>query len=456
LVEVIKFFFELKFILERKVSYLVLQVSVLLFFSLNTYSSISDWNKGISTIFNENTILLQNKLLTYIFVNILLSLFWFILRKKPKFKKNQIGILFSILTENDNIKRKIKTDFFDEIKKQIQQIDKNIKIKILSEYQSRKLQENPSSVTKFQHKCNSKFLLHGHARIRRNNNKDYYSIELNESIIHDLIDKRLSDVILKDMRTVFPQNTLINNDEEYSEFKLSSEIFSYGSIYILGVACFFSRDYHRAFKFFSVLISKEIDISKIKDKDGYARILKNTKEFKVSILHHLAYTAYSTDDDIKLIEHYINLSKADGIVNYDLLLLEGILYFKKGNLLKAIEITNEAKKISKRDFTWALNMGFLLAYDGKPEETYLYYKKAFDDKSINVHIQCEVFIEKILKKEPEKYQLHYCLGLIYFFIHKDYKLALEEFEMFVDKENIENSHTEIKRHANKYINKCNK
>ena len=41
-----------------------------------------------------------------------------------------------------------------------------------------------------------------------------------------------------------------------------------------------------------------------------------------------------------------------------------------------------------------------------------------------------LFITKILTIEPDKIQLWYCLGLIYYFAHHDYILAKESFNKF--------------------------
>jgi len=102
-------------------------------------------------------------------------------------------------------------------------------------------------------------------------------------------------------------------------------------------------------------------------------------------------------------------------------LLEAIYHFKVKNIDDSFKALAEAKNISKGDYTWALSKGFLHAYEGNLEKAYHFYKMAFRERiGINSHIQSEIFITDVLKQEPSKYQLHYCLGLLYYFLHKDF------------------------------------
>ena len=64
----------------------------------------------------------------------------------------------------------------------------------------------------------------------------------------------------------------------------------------------------------------------------------------------------------------------------------------------------------------------------------LSYRKAFEKNATpDAHLQSEEFIREILKKEPERIQLYYCLGLIYYFYRHDLELAKEAFLDFKKK-----------------------
>jgi len=79
------------------------------------------------------------------------------------------------------------------------------------------------------------------------------------------------------------------------------------------------------------------------------------------------------------------------------------------------------------------------------------YKKAFHGfTQPHVPEESEEFIHDILKLEPDKYQLRFCLGLINFFAKEDMNLAAEDFNRFLADGN-ENEFAEPRRLAKEYL-----
>jgi hypothetical protein len=65
-------------------------------------------------------------------------------------------------------------------------------------------------------------------------------------------------------------------------------------------------------------------------------------------------------------------------------------------------------------------------------------------------LQTEEFIREILESEPDKFQLYYCLGLIYYFARHDLILAKEAFEEFRTKA-VRTRYSKWIQYADKYL-----
>jgi tetratricopeptide (TPR) repeat protein len=85
------------------------------------------------------------------------------------------------------------------------------------------------------------------------------------------------------------------------------------------------------------------------------------------------------------------------------------------------------------DPVWRYSEAFLLAYDGDLPAASRAYKAAFKRTLTDptVPIQSEEFIQLVLDKEPEKAQLHFCLGLINYQAKEDDAAARRDFEQFL-------------------------
>jgi hypothetical protein len=80
------------------------------------------------------------------------------------------------------------------------------------------------------------------------------------------------------------------------------------------------------------------------------------------------------------------------------------------------------------------------------------YRIAFSHPSSNptVPIQSEQFIMDVLAEEPDKVQLHYCLGLINYYAKKDIMAARRDFHTFLSA-CPENVFVQERREAVRYI-----
>ena len=85
------------------------------------------------------------------------------------------------------------------------------------------------------------------------------------------------------------------------------------------------------------------------------------------------------------------------------------------------------------DATGAFNVAFLYAFDGNLSAATRFYRVGFR-RSTNSQVQFEIeeFLEWIIAKHPEKYQLHYCAGMFQLFTVNNKELAHRHFRKFLE------------------------
>ena len=80
---------------------------------------------------------------------------------------------------------------------------------------------------------------------------------------------------------------------------------------------------------------------------------------------------------------------------------------------------------NKQNIAWRYNYAFLFAYEGNLERASKEYKQAFKGYYQEAGFIFDIvdFILWVLNKEPDKTQLYFCLGLIYYYVIKKRLLA---------------------------------
>ena len=133
------------------------------------------------------------------------------------------------------------------------------------------------------------------------------------------------------------------------------------------------------------------------------------------------------------------LAKLDEIApnSYRGHLLRAVQHFVKREIGKAISVIRKCKDISGGDVTWRYSYAFLLAYRNDLQQAIQQYKLAFAG-SCQDHIvaETEEFMLWVLDQEPDKFQLHFCLGYINSEAKDDDILALEEYGAFLAHSNV--------------------
>jgi len=406
--------------------------SILLLCAVVLLSSII-YLSGVN--FNAITLL---KWITIALILLLLYGFWFFTTKVPQRTPGKIGFIVAICTENQKQYKRITEDFIEKLRQDVARgnLKYAFEIIVYPEYYSKKLKDQ-NTVREYLSKSNAQFCVYGRCRERNISGKQHFVIDLQGAVAHKPLPQDIQNKFSSEFTELLPNRLAITEENDLFEFEIASELVNIVSRYIVGIASFFSGDFEYTRSLFVSLLNELRNIRT--DLPNIITIKRRLPQRLSEVLYQIALSYYRLYRNQKK-EIYFNnmgntlieLSK----VPYDLYgghLLYAIYLFLKNNTTKeALKEISQCKS-NKMDGTWLYSYAFLKAYDGDLNMAHKRYVSAFRKYPYEdaIPLDCEEFIHEILSRQPDKYQLFYCLGLINYFAKDDYLAALKDFEQFL-------------------------
>lgn len=410
----------------------------------------------LSILFWENYGKGFNKyeVIIYFIIIVATIIYWLTERRFPENKKNKIGIIVAITTESKLEYIKLKNDLILELEKTIKMKHKESLFNVIEipEFYAAKIKDKTTSLDAM-NKSRSHFIVFGACKKRMENKKNCYYIVLEAGVAHGPLPLFVSDKLEKEFSELFPRRVLFPVEEEIKGFEIARECIEVTARYIIGIALFLSGNFELSLNIFENLY-KELkniktnipSIQKIKD-----RLPMRISESALSIVKRIYYR-YTKTKDVSLfrdIKYFLDLLLNFDPNNYEAHLARGMYVFLcEKNIEKAKKETGKSKNIP--DASWRYSLAFLYAYEGKLDKSEKLYKKAVNRSILSeILFNIEEFINDVLEKEPEKYQLWYCLGIINWFAKNDKKLGRKMFEKFLICE--DDNFYEQKRKVEEYL-----
>jgi tetratricopeptide (TPR) repeat protein len=442
--------------LQKKRAFVLLSVSIGILSLPLYYSALNMGGRTISEIV-PNVFHIRNITLVLGSIEACLLIVWLAVRRIPRFSKAEIGILIAVVTEDEKLKIRLRNDFVENLKSEMRVVSKDVSIKVLSEYHCEKIYARPEKalLLRYHYLSGAKLIVFGNADTRSHLGQESYHLKLDESASHAPIPQTESDKLSVEMMQSFPRETLIATNNEFFGFRLISAMFGLASKYILGIACLYSRRFDLALQFHSAIL--RISLGESEKIPNVRRLVEKTKKLVSEEAVLLAREDAITLQNLPRMKQYLDFAaEYDKSVGYYLLM--GIYCFASNRDISAAKVSiEEAKRLSPSDYAWAYSMAFLLAYEGKLSEAYQMYRSAFrNGAGPTTHLECEVFIRRILEIEPDKIQLWYCLGLLYLFAHDDRLLAKECFLEFKRQAVQKQRHMDQIQYVDVYLEKIEK
>lgn len=355
----------------------------------------------------------------------------------PTNKKNKVGILIAIHTENERDEIQIKNDFIKDTKNLIssRSLDSIFNTIVLNNYKSERVQTSQQAI-QISDKTKSHFIIWGIFKKRQHRGHSTCVFNLQALVRHAPIkDLATRTKFAREFNEIFPRQIRFPDKEELLGFELTTSIIHEASVYLIGIATLISRDPLLSLELHSYLyerIKKETLIEKI----SQLKIIKQRLPKLLAQEHlHLAeyyYTSRQNKDMNKVKEHSQAALKYNREAYNGHLFLAIYYFFQKKPRLASEEV-KKAKRIAPRNGAVRYSEAFLYFYSRNFRKADIAYRKALRTSTPSqTLLQVESFITDVLEQEPDKTYLHYPLGLINYRVKDDYVLAAESFQKFVE------------------------
>lgn len=361
---------------------------------------------------------------------------WWQNRRYPKPPLNHFGIVVAIITENDAQRAQFKSDFINTLKYRLQENEK-LAVLELSDALSSKI-ETEQDILSVLEKTESVFVLWGRLRRRQIDGSDTYVMDLRSAVRHSPIAPIVQMVLAREMDALLPERRLISAKNDLLEFEINAVTMNLVARYVIAEAAFLSNQPSLALELSKQLIQERQPLP-----PPALELMKTLKERTVSNLtiHHLNEASRSEYEwrksrNISCLETMLKqLDAAESYIPklYQAAILRALYMFvTTRNVKSSRQILMEFSALGADDATWAFDMAFFHAYEGKLTQATGYYKKAFAKITHGrVLVEIEEWLLWILTEEPDKTQLHYCVGLVNYFGKKDFVKARQDFENFL-------------------------
>lgn len=432
-----------------------------------------NWHKPLSlfvALFIEFMILLSvfaglssEKVAIWQYIVIVIALFvtvfiWLQLVKVPKTKKNKIGFVIALNSENDEQRRVVQDDFIKEIELVLEDAKRvvNFDIIVLPKWHAEKI-HNSDTAVKYLKSCRAHLLMNGDTRKRRVKGKYQYVFRLHQTVLHRIIPMDVSDKLSADFGAIFPSKLSISEDNQIEGMEIASNWMSEAAKYFIAMAACVSGDVVLAEQLLINIKNSKL-LKSIKTQKGVGRIRTRSVERLVEIYYmtsKMILDRWGVSHNNELMDELdVVLTKMASINqsnNYVWKLRKAIWYFvTTGNTVEARKLVLSCAGSS--DATWRYSVAFLYAFDGDLKKAIQAYNKGFARPAIKgIAVEVEAFISWAVTVYTDKYQLYFCLGYINYKLKEDYVAARRDFRNFISNLNAVTEYGEQVRLANIYL-----
>ena len=355
----------------------------------------------------------------------------------PKNKKNNVGIVISIFSENEKERQRLKADFIAKLKKDFFQegILNFSEIIFLKNHFSKQIKEsdNPKKkLEKFNKKIKAHFYVWGDIK-KRNDGDDgeKYFLNFQGYVIHKPISKNISQEISRDFSKVLPREVNFLDKRSFKGFEASAKIVHLATKYIVGIAAFVSCDPQLAFRLHNGL-KEQFNIYRplplhIQDIRNRIPFLISDELFWISKWHF-------ENKRIKKTKEFIEKSLEENDNNYKAWLFKSMINFLiDKDVNKSFESVKKAEKYAGDWYEWKYSKAFLYFWKGDYSNALRLCKKIKKQNYLeekNTLKEVRKFNLDILQKNQTKPQLYFWIGYLSYFKENNLANALQDFEKF--------------------------
>ncbi|MGH9872683.1 MAG: hypothetical protein ACRD9S_09470 [Pyrinomonadaceae bacterium] len=349
---------------------------------------------------------------------------WVKSRYIPKAKRGTFGIAVAIASESDAHRPRLANDFIQTLRDLLVTggLRDRISFVEIAGEQAAKIKGVEHALKLF-HKTECVLMIWGLVRLRKQNKEPFYVLDIRCVVRHLSVPDDLKNELASEMTDVLAGRRTISAENDLEEFELNAASVDLAARYIIARAALLSG----AAEFAQELYENVYERLEHWEPQSPERIAETVKLLKHRVPIYLAATSIQqarrtylkwrktrNQQLLDVMKHYLDKIEEVSPDFYDAWVLRALYFFAKGRDVEAAhKEINKCQVISGLDSAWIYFDAFLLAYEGKMIESRRIYLSVlhvpFDSSIV---LEAEELMEWVLKEEPDKVQLHFCLGMI--------------------------------------------
>lgn len=371
---------------------------------------------------------------------LVLEVVWRVSRALPRTRRNKVGFVISMASDDEAEAAKIRADFVVTLRRLLKAGPNGDSFQVIEvpRYHADKVLDTEDA-QRLRLRTRAHFLLYGRVRVRHVHGKRHHFLELDGVVTHEPIPTALGRAFAKEFTELLPRKVLINVEDDLFAFQFTSEWAELVAKYIIGCAAALSRDLDYAEQMYREVLERVGRINT--DLPAFAKLRERLPK-RIAELYEvrarLAYERWAQTHDLALMDklgEHLSRIDPDQYATENVLTLNAIFAF-----LKAKSVAQAIKWLHmiggpSRGATWHLNVAFLLAYQGDLRNAIRHYRQALEQPMpADVIGKIEDFVYYVATTEQDKYQLYYCLGFFNWKVKRDLVQAAKDFKMFVERQ----------------------
>jgi hypothetical protein len=355
----------------------------------------------------------------------------------PRIKKNKVGIVIAIYSENESERQKLKADFISKLKKDLQQegILNFSEVIFLKNHFSNQIKDSDNPRIKLEtinKKIKAHFYVWGDVKKRPDGDEgEKYFINFQGYVVHKPISQNLSQVISIDFSKVLPKEVNFLEKRSFKGFEASATIVHLAAKYIIGIAAFVSQDPQLALKLHNGLKDQ---FNAFRPLPPHLQDIRNRIPLLISDEMLWIAKWHFENNRIDEMKSFLEKSLSENNNNYGAWLFKAIIDFiVDKNIDEAFRSVKKAEQYAKNTFEWIYSKSFLYFW----KEDYQNALKLCQKIKLQSYLTEPITLEEVRKfnlnllSDPNpKTQLYFWIGFLSYFKRSNLGDALQDFENF--------------------------
>ena len=363
---------------------------------------------------------------------------WLLGWRPRKARKGAVGLIISVACGESVESRLVCDEFVESFRELIRsgQTGSSFDVIIIPDHIAARVRDVEEAKALLK-RTRGLFVLYGRVRPSHLKDKPAHFLKLDAIVSHSPLPQTLHQEFREEFAQLLPRRVLVGMGNDLVGFEFVSEWAHHVAKYILGMAATFSGNFDYAASLFEDLQqrirsshSEPAPLAHIRGQLPKRLAEVNTLRSAVA---HRRWLKTKSDDDLASLSMYASRIPNQFVRQIGAMNIKAIwLFLTKRDAHRALAMLKRHR--SPQDPAWLFNRAFLYAYIGNLTRARAAYRTLEGMvPNTDVLLQVEEFLYWMLKDEPQKIEVLYCLGLIAWKIRGDLVAAEKELSEFIAK-----------------------